>query len=148
VSAATGILRAPALDYGVHQTGDPSCPGIASLSRKTLHRAINELIASWETVAKVRKIIILTAHAAEAHQEALSTIRTIGEVNLVDIFDLDFSAEVSPPVGTVNGGIIATSILLHLAPTVVAPPPFSGATPELGERLYRRVRDRVIDRLR
>ncbi|HEX9165132.1 MAG TPA: creatininase family protein, partial [Gemmatimonadales bacterium] len=99
LSARTGIPRAPAVEFGVHARADLTSPGVASVSRKTLHRLINELIASWELGAGVNEVMVLTAHAVESHQEALSTIRASGEVRVVDIFGFDFDGLLGDPRG-------------------------------------------------
>ena len=147
VSAATGVLVAPTVEFGVHSSRDETCPGLASLSRKTLHRTMNELIAAWETQAKVRQVFILTAHAADAHQEALSTIRAVGTVSLIDIFNLDFSDLGIDPGRPIHGGEIDTSIVLFLYPPLVAwdrIPARLEASATQGERFYRRIVERVV----
>jgi creatinine amidohydrolase len=116
LSARTGVPRAPAIEFGVHATGDESGPGAAALSRKTLHRVMNELIAAWEEGAGVREVIVLTAHAADAHQEALSTIRAVGEVRVVDIFGFDFGGLLDRPDDQLHGGELDTSLILFLHP--------------------------------
>lgn len=119
LSAEFGIVRAPAVQYGVHPP-DRLFPGGAALRRKTLHRVMNELIASWEDGAGVREFVILTAQSNDAHQEALSTIRTNGaRVQVIDIFALDFSALLERPGTPVMGGELDTSLLLYLAPELV-----------------------------
>lgn len=140
LSAATGIVRTPTIEYGVHAVAEEPKPGTAALSRKTLHRAVNELIALWEEVAGVRDTLILTAHAADQHLEALSTIRTIGRVRVVDILAL----ESLPPLrevqsGPWHGGEVDTSLMLHLAPElvdVIRIPPLLPASPEKGAKFY------------
>ena len=140
LSASTGIPRAPALEYGVHATKDDPAPGTAALSRKTLHRAMNELIALWEEVGGVRDTLILTAHAADQHLEALSTIRTCGRVRVADILALDSL----PPLlesrfGPWHGGEVDTSLMLYLAPELVdltLTPPTLLASAEKGARFY------------
>ena len=140
LSAATGTVRSPTIEYGVHAVPEQARPGAAALSRKTLHRAINELIAVWEEVAGVRDILILTAHAADQHLEALSTIRTTGRVRVVDILSL----ESLPPLceihnGPWHGGEVDTSLMLHLAPDLVAAeliPPSVPARADKGARFY------------
>jgi creatinine amidohydrolase len=140
LSAATGIACAPALEFGVHATADDPAPGTAALTRKTLHRAVNELIAVWEEVAGVRDTLILTAHAADYHLEALSTIRTIGRVRVADIFALESLAPLrESPAGPWHGGEIDTSLMLHLAPDLVdrgAIPAGLPASAEKGARFY------------
>jgi creatinine amidohydrolase len=107
------------LPVGVHGRREPLAPGVAALSRKTLHRVMNELIASWEEGAGVEESIILTAHAAEAHIEALSTIRALGTVRVVDILAFDFSGHLELADAPVHGGELDTSLMLYLAPELI-----------------------------
>jgi len=152
LSAATGIVRTPTIEYGVHAVVESSKPGTAALTRKTLHRAVNELIAVWEEVAGVRDALILTAHAADQHLEALSTIRTIGRVRVVDILAL----ESLPPLrevrsGPWHGGEIDTSLMLHLAPDLVDVtqiPPLLPASAEKGARFYLAILETLVSQLR
>lgn len=119
LSAQSGVLRAPTVEYGVH-TPTRSFPGGAALRRKTLHRVMNELIESWEEGAGVRQFLILTAQNSEAHQEALSTIRAdLATVVAVDVFAMDFSTVIERPGDPVHGGELDTSLLLYLAPDLV-----------------------------
>jgi creatinine amidohydrolase len=119
LSALSGVPRTPTVEFGVHAP-IPSFPGGASLSRKTLHRVMNELIQSWESGAGVREFLILSAQANDAHQEALSTIRTdTAKVLAVDIFDLDFGDRLERPEDPVQGGELDTSLLLFMAPDLV-----------------------------
>ena len=130
LSASTGIPRAPALEYGVHATKDDPVPGTAALSRKTLHRAMNELIALWEEVGGVRDTLILTAHAADQHR-------------VTDILALDSL----PPLlesrfGPWHGGEVDTSLMLYLAPELVdltLTPPTLLASAEKGARFYQAI---------
>ena len=149
LSAQTGVPRSPAVKFGVHARQDEASPGVASLSRKTLHRVMNELIAAWELEAGVREVTILTAHAIEGHQEALTTIRAEGEVRVVDIFGFDFSGLLVDPSGPLHGGQLDTSLLLHLRPDLVTEGEATrqlGATPALGARLYQFILDRITQR--
>jgi len=119
LSAATGVPRTPTLEFGVH-TPSPSFPGGAALQRKTLHRVLNELIASWEIGAGVQRFLILTAQANDAHLEALSTIRTeAATVAVVDVFALEFAGLLERPDDPVQGGELDTSLLLYIAPDLV-----------------------------
>jgi creatinine amidohydrolase len=139
LSARTGVPRAPVIPVGVHWRRDATAPGVAALSRKTLHRVMNELIASWEEGAGVRETIILTAHAAEPHLEALSTIRALGSVRVVDILGFDFGSFLELPERSVHGGELDTSLLLYLAPELVRDPEAItrlSATREKGARIY------------
>jgi creatinine amidohydrolase len=119
LSARHGVLRAPTIEYGVH-TPSRSLPGGAALRRKTLHRVMNELIESWEEGAGVRQFLVLTAQANEAHQEALSTIRTdSARVTAADVFALDFGTLLERPEAPAHGGELDTSLMLFLAPELV-----------------------------
>jgi creatinine amidohydrolase/Fe(II)-dependent formamide hydrolase-like protein len=119
LSAASTVLRAPTVEFGVHAISRPF-PGGAALRHRTLHRVMNELIESWEEGAGVREFMILTAQASEAHLEALSTIRTEqATVQVVDVFGLDFGPLLDQPGAPIHGGELDTSLLLYLAPDVV-----------------------------
>jgi creatinine amidohydrolase len=152
LSARTGVPRTPALEYGVHATPEQPGPGAAALSRKTLHRAVNELIALWEEVAGVRDILILTAHAADPHLEALSTIRTIGRVRVADILAVEALVPLRETrAGPWHGGEVDTSIMLHLTPDLVVRellPPTLPVSAEKGARFYEAIVDSLVERLR
>ncbi|HET8650177.1 MAG TPA: creatininase family protein [Gemmatimonadales bacterium] len=119
LSASSGVIRAPTVEYGVH-TGPRPLPGGAALRRKTLRRVMNELIESWEEGAGVESFLILTAEANDAHQEALSTIRSnTARITAVDIYSLDFEELLDRPAGRVHGSELDTSLVLFLAPELV-----------------------------
>lgn len=160
LSAQLGLVRAPTIEYGVHPASRIR-PGGATLRRKTLHRVMNELIESWEEGAGVREFLILTAQAHDAHQEALSTIRTsLATITAVDVFAVDFGDLVSPEEAKEPGGLLETSLLLHLRPELVGDEDHggpdradsgpAGSTPkgrrssaELGQRLYALILERI-----
>jgi creatinine amidohydrolase len=119
LSARTGILRAPVVEYGVHQP-TRTFPGGAALRRRTLHRVMNELIEAWEDGAGIRHFLVLTAQANEAHLEALSTIRASeASILVVDVFAMDFGTLLDMPEAPIHGGELDTSLMLHLAPELV-----------------------------
>ncbi len=145
LSARTGVPRAPAIPFGVHNRRDQTTAGVAALTRKTLHRVMNELIAAWEEGAGVRETLVLTAHAAEAHLEALTTVRAIGIVRVVDILGFDFSAAISEPAMDVPGAL-ETSLLLHVAPELIHDAETVarlGASEQKGRRAYDYILDQV-----
>lgn len=119
LSATFGILRAPTIEYGVNTATRRQFPGNATVRRKTLHRWMNELVATWE-LGGVEEFVLLTAHGEDPHQEALTTMRTQrARVFTVDIFALDFSGHLEEADGAVHGGELDTSLLLYLAPELV-----------------------------
>lgn len=116
VSQATGTLRAPLLPYGVNEGASHQYAGTASLRRKTLHRAVNELVGRWEDHG-VRHFLILTAHRFEPHVDALlMTLSTRAETSIVDLLSVDVSDIVESPPGREHAGELETSLLLYLAP--------------------------------
>lgn len=145
LAARLSVPRAPILPYGVHAPRERRSPGAASLTRKTLHRTMNELIASWDEEAGVRSFLVLTAHAEDPHQEALSTIRTGAEVKVVDILEMDIRA--SRDTEALRRGDEATALLLHLAPEVVGSGVAQAEARVMAERgaaLYEQILARLV----
>jgi creatinine amidohydrolase len=119
LSAQFGVLRAPALEYGVNADTEREFAGNASVRKKTLHRMLNDLLASWET-SGVREFILLTAHGFDPHQEALATVITArARVRVVDIFAVSVTDLLEGQREPMHGDEVDTSILLHLAPQLV-----------------------------
>ena len=119
LSAEFGVLRAPTMEYGVNVVTERLFAGNASLRRKTLHRALNDLIDTWES-SGIREFILLTAHEHDPHLEALSTIITRGaRVRVVDIFGMKFSDLLEGQTEPMHGDEVDTSLMLFLAPELV-----------------------------
>ena len=119
LSAEFGVLRAPTLEYGVNVVTERLFAGNASLRRKTLHRAINDLIDTWES-SGIREFILLTAHEHDPHLEAISTIITHGaRVRVVDIFGMKFGDLLEGQTEPMHGDEVDTSLMLHIAPELV-----------------------------
>jgi creatinine amidohydrolase len=119
-SAEFGVLRAPTLEYGVNVDTEKGFPGNASLRRKTLHRMLNDLIDSWEATG-VHEFVLLTAHEHDPHLEALSTVVTSGaRIRVIDIFEVDFTDILEAQSEPMHGDEVDTSLLLYLAPELVA----------------------------
>jgi creatinine amidohydrolase len=119
LSAEFGVLRAPTLEYGVNVTTEQGFAGNASLRRKTLHRALNDLLDTWETTG-IREFILLTAHEHDPHLEALATVITSGaRVRVVDIFAMDLRDLLEGQTEPMHGDEVDTSLILHLAPELV-----------------------------
>lgn len=116
LSEDLGILRAPTFAYGVGLPQNHPFSGTAALRRKTFHRAVNELLASWEDHG-FREFVIVTAHRYEPHVDALlMALTTESLTTVVDLYAIDVSdiIEVSPEAE--HAGEVETSLLLHLAP--------------------------------
>jgi creatinine amidohydrolase len=111
-----GVLRAPALDYGVNLPGERRYAGTASLSEKTLHRMLNDLLASWEDHG-FAEFILLTAHGYDPHVEAIATVtRTQARVRVIEALALDLSGLLDGEGGPEHGGEVYTSLMLYLHP--------------------------------
>lgn len=119
LSAEFGVLRAPTLEYGVNVMTERLFPGNASFRRKTLHRALNDLLDNWESTG-IREFILLTAHEHDPHLEALSTVITSGaRVRAVNIFGMNLSDLLEGQTEPMHGDEVDTSIILYLAPELV-----------------------------
>jgi creatinine amidohydrolase len=118
VSQALGILCAPTFSYGVTADGGPF-PGRAGLRRKTLHRAINELIGRWEDHG-IEDFVIITAHRYEPHLEALlMTASGPSTKSVYDLYQIDASDIVDSDPEIEHAGELETSLMLHLTPELV-----------------------------
>lgn len=119
LSAGSGVLRAPVIEYGVNVDSAEPFAGNASVRRKTLHRVLNDLVDSWEATG-FREFILLTAHEHDPHLEALSTVVTRNaKVRAVDIFAIDFRDLLEGQSEPMHGDEVDTSLMLYLAPELV-----------------------------
>jgi creatinine amidohydrolase len=116
VSNELGVLRAPTFAYGV--TGDPRgrFAGTTTLRRKTLHRTVNELLASWEDHG-VSEIVVITAHRYEPHLDALlMALTSRSRTTVVDLYAVEVGDLLETDPALEHGGELETSLMLHLAP--------------------------------
>jgi creatinine amidohydrolase len=113
------VLRAPSVPYGVNVDADRAFAGTASMRRKTLHRALNELLADWEGHG-VREFILITAHRHEPHLDALATLfAASARLRVVQIWDVDLADLLEEQRVPLHGGEAETSVMLHLYPELV-----------------------------
>jgi creatinine amidohydrolase len=118
-SAEFGVLRAPTLEYGVNVVTERGFVGNTGLRRKTLHRALNDLVDTWEA-AGFREFILLTAHEHDPHLEALATlIASRARIRAVDVFGMDFRDLLEGQTEPMHGDEVDTSLILFLAPELV-----------------------------
>lgn len=119
LSSQFGVLRAPTMYYGVNVPSEREYAGTASLRQKTLHRAINELLAAWEEHG-VSEFIIITAHRHEPHLDALATLITHGaRVRVVSLWDVDIANLLDKQPGALHACEAETSVMLFLYPELV-----------------------------
>lgn len=116
LSADLGILMAPTFHFGVTLSGPGEWAGTTTLRRKTLHRAINELLAGWEDHG-VTEFILVTAHRYEPHVDALlMALTSESRTTVLDLWQIDVSDLLDGPAEAEHAGELGTSLLLHLAP--------------------------------
>jgi creatinine amidohydrolase len=119
LSAMSGVLRAPTVEYGVNAPSKEPTIGNAGVRKKTLHRLLNDLVAAWEQCG-IEELILLTAHSFDPHQEALATVITArAKVRVVDLFAVDLADLLEGQLEPMHGDEVDTSLLLHLAPEFV-----------------------------
>jgi creatinine amidohydrolase len=119
LSADSGVLLAPTVEYGVNAETERTFAGNASLRKKTLHRVLNDLLSTWEE-SGIQEFILLTAHENDPHLEAMSTVITNGaRVRVVDIFGLNFEDLLEGQSEPMHGDEVDTSLLLYIAPELV-----------------------------
>ena len=119
LSEEFGVLRAPTLYYGVNVSSERHYAGTASLRQKTLHRALNELLATWETQG-ITEFILITAHRHEPHLDALATLITaLARVRVISIWDVHVGDLLETQPGPLHACEAETSIMLYLYPELV-----------------------------
>lgn len=119
VSRRCHVLLAPTFRYGVRGPGAEGFAGSAGLQRKTLHRAMNELLEHWENHG-IREFMILTAHRHEPHLDALLMVMTSSApTSVVNLFSIDADDLLEGSPTGEHGGELETSLMLHLAPSRV-----------------------------
>jgi creatinine amidohydrolase len=119
LSREFGVLRAPTLHYGVNPLAERDFAGAAGMAGKTLHRALNELVAAWACQG-VREFVFITASTHDPHVEAVATVRVEGaRVRVVSALSVGLAQFLDGEKGPEHAGEALTSLLLHLRPAVV-----------------------------
>lgn len=119
LSARSGVLVAPTLPFGVVSRREREYAGTASLEQKTLHRVLNDLVATWEGNG-VEEFLLLTVHGFGPHISAIATVVSErARIRAVDIHSLDLSRFLEESQAEGHAGELETSLLLHLAPDLV-----------------------------
>lgn len=136
VSRRTGVLLAPSWSYGVWNPGKESYAGSTGIERKTLHRALNELLAKWEDHG-IQEFLLLTAYQRELHIDALLMAMTSSATTtVVNLFSIDAGDILEASPLAEHGGELETSLMLYLAPDLVRWD--QAADVNADPRLYRR----------
>lgn len=116
LSTEMEILLAPTFHFGVRSPEAEDFPGSAGLQRKTLHRALNELLAEWEDDG-VQEFILLTAQRYEPHLDALLMAMTSSATTtVINLYSLEVGDLLEGSPGAEHAGELETSLMLFLAP--------------------------------
>ncbi len=143
LSQEFGVLRAPTFHYGVNLPGEEAYAGTAALRAKTLHRALNELLAVWSSHG-FDEFIAITANAYVPHAEAIATVRAPGaRVRVVEALNVNLAALLDGATHQEHADEALTSLLLHLRPDAVLMDRIKDPTED-----PRKTRKFVIGRLR
>ena len=119
LSSRLQLAVAPTFHYGLTKPDWAPYPGTGTLRRKTFHRAINELLASWDDHG-IDEVVIVSAQRHEPHIEALLTALTENATtDIVDLMTIDVADLVEGLPEEERGGELETSLLLFLAPELV-----------------------------
>jgi len=119
LSGRLQLVAAPTFHYGLTKPDWAPYPGTSTLRRKTFHRAINELLASWDDHG-IDEVVIVSAQRHEPHIEALLTALTENPTTeIVDLMTIDVADLVESLPEEERGGELETSLLLFLAPELV-----------------------------
>lgn len=114
-----GILQAPTMPFGVNLPAQRTFAGTASVREKTLHRLLNDVLASFEDHG-FDEFILLTAHDHDPHVEALASVSgTRARVRVIEVLGIDFSEFLTGRGGPQHGGEVMTSLMLYLHPDKV-----------------------------
>jgi len=119
LSAEFGVLVAPTLAYGVNVDTEQAYAGTSSLRRKTLHRALNDLLSTWEGHG-FDEFVLITANFHDPHLDALTSVVTEhARVRVVDLQSVRIGQFLDKQKGPEHAGEAETSVMLYLAPQLV-----------------------------
>ena len=117
LSAETGILVAPTLNYGVNLPCDSGYAGTCSTTRELLRNFLSSVLSWWREQGFAR-FFLLSAHGDPHHIEALKTIDPEA-VRVLELFDFVLSAVLEKQPGARHACEAETSVMMHLFPDKV-----------------------------
>lgn len=111
-----GVLRAPAVPYGVNVPADRRFTGTMGLRQKTLHALLNDILGCLDGDG-FNEFILLTVHDYDSHVEAMATVTgSEARIRAIELLNIDVSAFLSGEPTPEHGGELLTSLMLHLYP--------------------------------
>ncbi len=119
LSAEFGVLVAPTVAYGVNVDTEQAYAGTASFRRKTLHRALNDVLADWEGHG-FEEFILITAHFHDPHLDAVTTVVTEhARVRVVDLQSVRIAEFLEVQRDPEHAGEADTAVMMYLFPDLV-----------------------------
>jgi len=119
IGATHDILVAPTLPFSESSEADRAYAGTSTLAHKTLHRALNDLVTSWEAQG-LQELCILTSNGYGPNYRSLvSVVGGVVRIRAVDTNVVDLGPILGIRPTPERAGEIETSLLLHLAPHLV-----------------------------
>lgn len=113
------VLRAPTFYYGTNPPVGKSYAGTSSITNKTLHLALNELLAQWEECG-IGEFIFITAHRYEPHIEAIAALSPrCARVRVVQVWDTPIDDLLDEQDAPLHADEAETSVMLYLYPELV-----------------------------
>lgn len=113
------VLRAPTFYYGTNPPVGDSYAGTSSITNKTLHLALNELLAHWEDNG-ISEFIFITAHRYEPHVEAIAAlVPRRARVRVVQVWDTPVDDLLDEQRAPLHADEAETSVMLYLYPELV-----------------------------
>jgi len=116
LSELTGILVAPAINYGVNLPADRNFAGTTSLSEGTLKQLLTEIIDWWRQQG-FNQFFILSAHGDPLHIQALNDVGS--HVHVFQLYELEYDGILEKQTCARHAGEAETSVMLHLFPQLV-----------------------------
>jgi len=119
IGARYGVLVGPTFPFGAGSEVDHSYAGGAILAHKTLHRALNDIVAGWVDQG-LRDLVLITSNGFGPHYRALVSVMG-GDLRIraVDANVVDTSPALRTPRAPERGGEIETSLMMYLFPNSV-----------------------------
>jgi len=119
IGARHDVLIAPTLPFGAGSDVDAGYAGAALLAHKTLHRALNDLVADWVRQG-VEDLVLLTSNGFGPHYHALVSVMGADiRIRAVDCNVVDLSPALRTPQSPERAGEIETALMMYLSPGAV-----------------------------
>ena len=117
LSQKTGILVAPAINYGIGLPCDSCYAGSTSIAYNDLKNTINSLVIWWKRQG-FKKFLIISAHGDPFHIKALESTGC-KNVYVLELYDVALGGILEKQKCAKHACEAETSVMLHLFPEAV-----------------------------